>query len=90
MGLTLAEAESNRWRVEMADKTARTIEARGFRVELNTGSGRPATWDARSVYCGSLDGTLSAIQSPSYLRAGLVLFSQLRQHCPVDQADVRN
>ena len=22
-----------RWRVEMADKTARTIEARGFRVE---------------------------------------------------------
>jgi hypothetical protein len=23
----------NRWRVTMADKTARTIEARGFRVE---------------------------------------------------------
>ena len=33
MGLTLADAESKRWRVEMADKTARTIEARGFRVE---------------------------------------------------------
>jgi hypothetical protein len=33
MGLTLADAETKRWRVEMADKTARTIEARGFRVE---------------------------------------------------------
>ena len=33
MGLTLADAESKRWRVEMADKTTRTIEARGFRVE---------------------------------------------------------
>jgi hypothetical protein len=29
----LADAESKRWRVEMADKTTRTIEARGFRVE---------------------------------------------------------
>ena len=55
-----------------------------------TRDARPATRDARSVYYGSLDGTLSAIQSPSYLRGGLVLFSQLRQHCPVDQADVRN
>jgi hypothetical protein len=33
MGPTLADAESKRWRVELADKTARTIEARGFRVE---------------------------------------------------------
>jgi hypothetical protein len=33
MGLTLADAESKRWRVEMADKTTHTIEARGFRVE---------------------------------------------------------
>ncbi len=33
MGPTLADAESKRWRVEMADKTTRTIEARGFRVE---------------------------------------------------------
>jgi hypothetical protein len=33
MGLTLVDDESKRWGVEMADKTARTIEARGFRVE---------------------------------------------------------
>jgi hypothetical protein len=33
MGLTLADPECKRWRVELADKTARTIEARGFRVE---------------------------------------------------------
>jgi hypothetical protein len=33
MGLTLADAESKRWRVQMADKTTRTVEARGFRVE---------------------------------------------------------
>jgi hypothetical protein len=33
MGPTLANAENKRWRVEMADKTACTIEARGFRVE---------------------------------------------------------
>jgi hypothetical protein len=33
MGPTLADAESKHWRVEMADRTARTIEARGFRVE---------------------------------------------------------
>ena len=33
MGLTLVDAESKRWRVEMADKTTRTIKARGFRVE---------------------------------------------------------
>ena len=33
MGPTLADAESKRWRVEMADRTTRTIEARGFRVE---------------------------------------------------------
>ena len=33
MGLTLADAESKHWRVEMADKTTCTIEARGFRVE---------------------------------------------------------
>ena len=33
MESTLADTESKRWRVEMADKTARTIEARGFRVE---------------------------------------------------------
>jgi hypothetical protein len=51
---------------------------------------RPTAWDARSVYYGSFDEALSAIQSPSYLRGGLVLFSQLRQHRPVDQADVRN
>jgi hypothetical protein len=30
---TLADPESKRWRVEMADRTTRTIEARGFRVE---------------------------------------------------------
>jgi hypothetical protein len=28
-----ADPVTGRWRVEMADKTARTIEARGFRVE---------------------------------------------------------
>jgi hypothetical protein len=33
MGPTLADTETKRWRVELADKTARTIEARGFRVE---------------------------------------------------------
>jgi hypothetical protein len=33
MGPTLADTESKRWRVEMANKTTRTIEARGFRVE---------------------------------------------------------
>jgi hypothetical protein len=33
MVATLADTESKRWRVEMADKTTRTIEARGFRVE---------------------------------------------------------
>jgi hypothetical protein len=33
MGPTLADMESKRWRVTLADKTARTIEARGFRVE---------------------------------------------------------
>jgi hypothetical protein len=33
MGPILADAESKRWRVEMADRTTRTIEARGFRVE---------------------------------------------------------
>ena len=33
MGLTLADAESKRWRVELADRTTRTIEARDFRVE---------------------------------------------------------
>jgi hypothetical protein len=33
MGPTLADAETKRWRVEMADRTTRTIEARGFRVE---------------------------------------------------------
>ena len=33
MGLTLAVVECKRWRVEMADRTTRTIEARGFRVE---------------------------------------------------------
>ena len=33
MGLTLADVESKRWRVEMADRTTRTLEARGFRVE---------------------------------------------------------
>jgi hypothetical protein len=54
--------------------------------------GKPATWDARSVKYGSLDEVLSALQSrhPNYLRGGLVLSSQLRQHRPVDQADVRN
>jgi hypothetical protein len=33
MGLTLADPESKRWHVTMADRTTRTIEARGFRVE---------------------------------------------------------
>jgi hypothetical protein len=33
MGRTLADAESKRWRVELADRTTCTIEARGFRVE---------------------------------------------------------
>jgi hypothetical protein len=33
MGLTLADAESKRWRVEMADQTERVIQARGFRIE---------------------------------------------------------
>jgi hypothetical protein len=28
-----SDAESKRWRVEMADKTTRTIEAHGFRIE---------------------------------------------------------
>ena len=29
----MTDTENKRWRVEMADKTTRTIEARGFRVE---------------------------------------------------------
>lgn len=29
----MANTENKRWRVEMADKTTRTIEAHGFRVE---------------------------------------------------------
>ena len=33
MGPTLADAESKRCRIELADKTARVIEARDFRVE---------------------------------------------------------
>jgi hypothetical protein len=33
MGPTLADTEIKRWRVELANRTTRTIEARGFRVE---------------------------------------------------------
>jgi hypothetical protein len=29
----MADTENKRWRVEMADKTTRTVEAHGFRVE---------------------------------------------------------
>ena len=29
----MTDTENKRWRVELADKTTRTIEARGFRVE---------------------------------------------------------
>jgi hypothetical protein len=29
----MTDTENKRWRVEMADKTTRTIEAHGFRVE---------------------------------------------------------
>jgi hypothetical protein len=29
----MADTLNKRWRVEMADKTTRTVEARGFRVE---------------------------------------------------------
>jgi hypothetical protein len=29
----MADTENKRWHVEMADKTTRVIEARGFRVE---------------------------------------------------------
>jgi len=46
--------QAKRWRVEMADKTTRTVEARGFRVEggaliLNLPAGcaaafAPGTW----------------------------------------------
>jgi hypothetical protein len=33
MGPTLADTEIKRWRVELANRTTSTIEARGFRVE---------------------------------------------------------